>query len=77
MDVDATFLLGIPCCSFQDMAEKDVPAVLGRILETTGQKKVYLVGHSQGAVLLLAFMSEFHEYDELVIIILMIVCIII
>lgn len=46
------------------MAERDVPAVLDKILDITGQSKVYVVGQSMGGTVLSAFLSENHKYDD-------------
>lgn len=46
------------------MAERDMPAVVDYILESTGQTKMYFVGHSMGGAALFAFLSENHFYDD-------------
>lgn len=46
------------------MAERDVPAVIDKMLAATGQDKIYLVGHSMGTTILTAFLSENHDYDD-------------
>ncbi|XP_030058929.1 lysosomal acid lipase/cholesteryl ester hydrolase isoform X2 [Microcaecilia unicolor] len=44
--------------SFDEMAKQDLPAVIDFIIQKTGEKKIYYVGHSQGTTLgLLAFSS--------------------
>ncbi|CAI9607675.1 unnamed protein product, partial [Staurois parvus] len=37
--------------SYDEMAKKDIPAVIDFILETTGQKQIYYIGHSQGTTI--------------------------
>ena len=49
------------------MAEQDLPAVLDKVLNETSQPKIYLVGHSMGATVLFASLSENHSYDDKVI----------
>ena len=49
------------------MAEQDLPAALDKVLSETNQPKVYLVGHSMGATVPFAFLSENHFYDDKVI----------
>ena len=39
------------------MAEFDVPLLINKIVELTNQK-LFLIGHSQGATMLLASLSE-------------------
>lgn len=46
------------------MAERDLPAVIDKVLNSTGQPKVYLVGQSMGATVMFAFLSENHKYDD-------------
>lgn len=41
--------------SHDEMAKKDLPAVINFITETTGQKQIFYVGHSQGTTI--AFMA--------------------
>nr|XP_033796115.1 lysosomal acid lipase/cholesteryl ester hydrolase-like isoform X2 [Geotrypetes seraphini] len=44
--------------SFDEMAKQDLPAVIDFIIQKTGCKKIYYVGHSQGTTLgLIAFSS--------------------
>ncbi|KAL0984130.1 hypothetical protein UPYG_G00137490 [Umbra pygmaea] len=37
--------------SYDEMAKKDLPAVVNHILKTTGQEQIYYVGHSQGTTI--------------------------
>ncbi|XP_069836445.1 lysosomal acid lipase/cholesteryl ester hydrolase-like isoform X2 [Dendropsophus ebraccatus] len=37
--------------SYDEMAKKDLPAVIDFILQTTGQKQLYYIGHSQGTTI--------------------------
>ena len=46
------------------MAEKDLPTALDKVLGETDQPKVYLVGHSMGATVPFASLSENHFYDD-------------
>ena len=38
-------------CSYDEMANYDLPASINFILNKTGQKQVYYVGHSQGTTI--------------------------
>jgi len=44
--------------SWDDMAAKDLPAMVGHVLNATGAPSVGYVGHSQGTAMLLAAVSE-------------------
>lgn len=46
------------------MAERDMPAVLDKALETTKQAKMYLAGQSMGGTVLFAFLAKNHNYDD-------------
>lgn len=37
--------------SYDEMAKKDLPAVVNHILKTTGQEQIYYIGHSQGTTI--------------------------
>ncbi|XP_063817775.1 lysosomal acid lipase/cholesteryl ester hydrolase-like [Pseudophryne corroboree] len=37
--------------SYDDMAKKDLPAVISFILQKTGQEQIYYIGHSQGTTI--------------------------
>ncbi|KAM8923903.1 lysosomal acid lipase/cholesteryl ester hydrolase-like [Pelodytes ibericus] len=44
--------------SYDEMAKKDLPAVINFILQKTGQKQIYYIGHSQGTTIgFIAFSS--------------------
>ena len=49
------------------MAELDLPAVLDKVLKETSQTKIYLAGHSMGATVPSAFLSENNSFDDKVI----------
>lgn len=49
---------------WQYMAERDMPAVMDKVLKVTHQSKVYLAGQSMGGTILFAFLSENHNYDN-------------
>merc|ERR1719204_369861 len=44
--------------STDEMAQKDIPAMIDYVLEATHERHVYYVGHSQGSMVLLAALSE-------------------
>ncbi|XP_028968771.1 lipase member J [Galendromus occidentalis] len=50
--------------SFQYMAERDIPAVVDKILEETEQDAIYAVGYSMGGTSMFAMLSENHKYDD-------------
>ncbi|OQR75744.1 gastric triacylglycerol lipase-like [Tropilaelaps mercedesae] len=50
--------------TWQYMAERDVPAVLDKMLEVTKKEQIYLIGQSMGTTVLFSFLSENHEYDS-------------
>lgn len=37
-------------CSFQEMAQYDIPAMLKHALEVSGQHQLFYIGHSQGTL---------------------------
>lgn len=39
------------CGSHDEMAKKDLPAVINFITKTTGQEQIFYVGHSQGTTI--------------------------
>lgn len=43
---------------FDDHADYDVPAMVDRVLEVTGERQVYWVGHSMGGMLLYAALAD-------------------
>ena len=48
-------LLDQPLClcerSYDELALKDLPAVVNYILKVTGQEQIYYIGHSQGTTI--------------------------
>jgi pimeloyl-ACP methyl ester carboxylesterase len=44
--------------SFDEMAEYDLPAMIQYVLNVTGQESIFYVGHSQGAMIALAKLSQ-------------------
>ncbi|KAL4640085.1 putative lysosomal acid lipase/cholesteryl ester hydrolase [Arapaima gigas] len=47
--------------SFDEMANKDLPAVVNYIIKTTGQKQIFYVGHSQGTTIAFIAFSTMPE----------------
>ncbi|KAJ8366150.1 hypothetical protein SKAU_G00149810 [Synaphobranchus kaupii] len=47
--------------SYDEMAKKDLPAVINYITKTTGQEQVYYVGHSQGTTIAFIAFSTMPE----------------
>lgn len=37
--------------SYDEMALKDLPAVINHILKATGQEQIFYIGHSQGTTI--------------------------
>ncbi|XP_035711822.1 gastric triacylglycerol lipase-like [Folsomia candida] len=50
--------------SFHEMGDKDIPAVIDYILNTTGHKKLKYVGFSMGTTMFWTMMSLHPEYNE-------------
>lgn len=50
--------------SFHNIGYYDIPATIDYILETTGQEKIFYIGHSQGTTAFFAMTSERPEYNE-------------
>jgi pimeloyl-ACP methyl ester carboxylesterase len=46
------------------MGTYDLPAEIDYILATTGQKKLYYIGHSMGTTMFFVMMSQRPEYNE-------------
>ena len=46
------------------MADRDVPAILDMIFETTGQDALYVAGQSMGTTIMFSMLSENHKYDK-------------
>lgn len=49
--------------SFDEMAEYDLPAMIDYVLNTTGQKQLSYIGHSQGTTTAFALLSQNPEYN--------------
>ncbi|KAG9345992.1 hypothetical protein JZ751_007807 [Albula glossodonta] len=47
--------------SYDEMAQKDLPAVINHITKTTGQEQIYYVGHSQGTTIAFIAFSTMPE----------------
>lgn len=50
--------------SFNEMGTYDLPAMIDYILDTTTQKGLNVIGHSQGGANILVMLSEKPEYNE-------------
>ncbi|KAF8371508.1 hypothetical protein PRIPAC_77937 [Pristionchus pacificus] len=46
---------------WEDMATKDIPAIIDKVLEITGEQRLNYIGHSQGALIIFARLSEDEE----------------
>jgi len=44
--------------SFQDMAEKDIPAMINKVRQESGAQKITYIGHSKGTLHMFAALSE-------------------
>jgi len=51
-------------CSWHEMGTYDVPAQIDRILMTTGQQKLFYIGHSMGTTMFFVMLSQRPEYNE-------------
>ncbi|XP_074602624.1 putative lysosomal acid lipase/cholesteryl ester hydrolase [Brevipalpus obovatus] len=51
--------------SFQEMAQKDLPAVVGHIQRVTGQLELSYIGHSQGCLQAFILLAEKPEYSQI------------
>lgn len=49
--------------SWHEIGVYDVTAMIDFVLQTTGQPKLFYVGHSQGATALLVALSELPDYN--------------
>ncbi|CAL8284138.1 unnamed protein product [Merluccius merluccius] len=47
--------------SYDEMAQKDLPAVVDHILKVTGQEKIFYIGHSQGTTIAFIAFSSMPE----------------
>ncbi|GMR37779.1 hypothetical protein PMAYCL1PPCAC_07974, partial [Pristionchus mayeri] len=50
--------------SWQEMANHDVPAIVDKVLEVTGEQRLNYIGHSQGALILFARLTEDEELTK-------------
>ena len=53
--------------SWQEMGAYDIPAMIDKIKEVTGQEKMFYVGHSMGTTGLMAMANQKPEYQETII----------
>lgn len=49
---------------WQYMAERDAPVFMDKILSETNHSKVYIVGSSMGTTVMFSMLSENHNYDD-------------
>ncbi|XP_039266703.2 lysosomal acid lipase/cholesteryl ester hydrolase-like isoform X1 [Styela clava] len=50
--------------SWQQFSEIDLPAMVDYIIEKTGNKKIYYIGHSQGTLIMFARLAEDPDFNE-------------
>ncbi len=50
--------------SWDQMAKYDLPAMIDKVIYTTGHSKIHYVGHSMGTTSLMALANERPEYGE-------------
>lgn len=50
--------------SFDEVAKYDLPAMIDYVLNATGEKRLYYIGHSQGTTAAFALLSENAEYND-------------
>ncbi|XP_033209290.1 lipase 3-like isoform X2 [Belonocnema kinseyi] len=53
--------------SWHEIGTRDLPAMIDYILEKTGHKKIFYVGHSQGSTSFFVMASELPKYNEKII----------
>ncbi|XP_069696403.1 lipase 1-like isoform X2 [Periplaneta americana] len=53
--------------SWHEMGTYDVPAEIDHILSTTGQEKLFYIGHSMGTTMFFVMMSQKPQYNEKII----------
>ena len=46
---------------FDDLVDLDVRVAIETVLEVTGAKKLFWIGHSHGGILIYAFLGKYHE----------------
>ena len=44
--------------SWQEMAKYDIPAIVDAVLEKSGKKNLYYIGHSQGTLIMFTHLAE-------------------
>lgn len=54
----------IAFCSWHEIGTRDLPAMIDFIVETTGQEKMFYLGHSQGTTSFFVMATERPEYQE-------------
>ena len=52
--------------SWDEMGKYDIPAMIDKILEVTGETKIFYVGHSMGTTGFMVMANERPEYQEYV-----------
>lgn len=52
------------CYSWHEMGVYDTPAVTDKIIEVSGQPKIFYVGHSQGTTQYMVSLSEVPEMND-------------
>ena len=53
--------------SWHEIGARDLPAMIDYILEKTGNKKIFYIGHSQGTTSFFVMASELPEYNNKII----------
>lgn len=53
-----------PYFSLDEMIEYDIPATFDKVHQVTGQKKLWYIGHSQGASIILAKLSTYPDFHQ-------------
>jgi len=51
-------------CSWHEIGIYDLPAMIDHVLQTTGQKKLFYLGHSQGTTAFFVMACELPEYQS-------------
>ena len=50
--------------SWDEMAKYDVPAMINFVLKKTNQSSLYYIGHSQGTLIMFAYLSQHPEFSH-------------